>query len=141
LFRALRVDKLTIAALEATIGLYLRGDLNAIPALRMIYASKQEIAARAASLAERISAIPGFQAELEDGESVIGGGSTPGQCLPTKVIALTHATRSGTDIESVLRKGTPPIIMRVECDRALLDLRSVLEDQDEEIAEALKRLP
>ncbi len=140
LFRALRVDKLTIAALEATVGLYLRGDLNAIPALRMIYASKEEITARAAPLAERISALPGFQAELEDGESVIGGGSTPGQSLPTKVIALTHATRSATDIESLLRKGKPPIIVRVECDRALLDLRSVLEEQDEEIAQALARL-
>jgi L-seryl-tRNA(Ser) seleniumtransferase len=141
LFRALRVDKLTIAALEATIGLYLRGDLNAIPALRMIYASKEEIAARAASLAERISALPGFHAELEDGESLIGGGSTPGQSLPTKVIALTHANLSATDIESLLRKGKPSIILRVECDRALLDLRSVFEEQDEGIAKALEQLP
>jgi L-seryl-tRNA(Ser) seleniumtransferase len=140
LFRALRVDKLTIAALEATVGLYLRGDRSAVPALRMIYAQKEEIAERAARLARRIAALPGFQAELEDGESVIGGGSTPGQSIPTKLIALTHATRGASDIESVMRKNKPPIIVRVERDRALLDLRSVFEEQDEQIAKALERL-
>jgi L-seryl-tRNA(Ser) seleniumtransferase len=138
LFRALRVDKLTIAALEATVGLYLRGDRSAVPALRMIYTQKEEIAERAARLARRIAALPGFQAELEDGESVIGGGSTPGQSIPTKLIALTHATRGATDIESVMRKNKPPIIVRVERDRALVDLRSVFEEQDEQIAKAFE---
>ena len=141
LFRALRVDKLTSAALEATIGLYLRGDLKAIPVLRMIYTTKEEIAARAASLAERICAIPGFQAELEDGESVIGGGSTPGQTLPTKLIAVTHARRSATELEALLRENRPPVINRVERDRVLLDLRTVFESQEEDVIQAFRCLP
>lgn len=136
LFRALRVDKLTIAVLEATIALYLRGDLNAIPALRMIYASREQIAARAARLAERIAALPGFATQLEDGESVIGGGSTPGQSLPTKLIAVTHAHRSATELEALLRNSRPPVISRVERDRVLLDLRTVFESQEDEVVQA-----
>ncbi len=140
LFRALRVDKLTIAALEATVALYLRGDLNAIPALCMIYGSKEQIAARAARLAERIAALPGFHVELEDGESVIGGGSTPAQSLPTKLIAITHARHGATELEALLRENRPPIITRVERDRVLLDPRTVFESQEEEIIQAHQRL-
>jgi L-seryl-tRNA(Ser) seleniumtransferase len=83
LYRALRVDKLTISALEATIGLYLRGEFKAIPALRMLQMAPEEIASRAERLAERIRSQPGFHAKLQKGESVVGGGSTPGQSLPT----------------------------------------------------------
>src|SRR5437667_950477 len=79
LFRALRVDKLTIAALEATIALYVRRDLKAIPALRMIHTAPEEIAPRVERLAKQISARPGFSTRVKEGESVIGGGSTPGQ--------------------------------------------------------------
>ncbi len=140
LFRALRVDKLTIAALEATIGLYLRGDLNAIPALRMIQMSAEQIASRAARLADRIAARPGFSARVEEGESVIGGGSTPGQSLPTKLVAVEHGRRSAQEIEARLRKNSPPVLARVERDRLLLDLRTVFEDQDEVIGEAFERL-
>lgn len=140
LFRALRVDKLTIAALEATVALYLRGDLNAIPALRMIYATREEIAARAGRLAERITALPGFSAALEDGESVIGGGSTPGQSLPTRLVAATHGQNSATDLEALLRRNTPPVIARIERDRLLLDLRTVFDEQDDEIARAFEKI-
>jgi L-seryl-tRNA(Ser) seleniumtransferase len=140
LFRALRVDKLTIAALEATVGLYLRGNLSAVPALRMIYARKEEVAARAARLARRIAALAGFHAELEDGESVIGGGSTPGQSLPTKLVAVTHANCSAAELEALLRANHPPIITRVERDRVLLDLRTVFESQEEDVIQALERL-
>jgi L-seryl-tRNA(Ser) seleniumtransferase len=140
LFRALRVDKLTIAALEATVGLYLRGNLSAVPALGMIYARKEEIGRRAALLARRIAAVPGFRAELEDGESVIGGGSTPGQSLPTQLIAITQANRSATELEALLRANRPPIISRVERDRVLLDLRTVFEGQEDEVVQAHERL-
>lgn len=140
LFRALRVDKLTIAALEATIDLYLRGDTKAIPALRMIHTGREEIASRAARLAERIAARPGISVRLQDGESVIGGGSTPGQSLPTKIIAVTHARHSAQELEALLRHNSPPIIARVEADQVLLDLRTVFEEQDEEIAQAFERL-
>jgi L-seryl-tRNA(Ser) seleniumtransferase len=136
LFRALRVDKLTIAALEATIGLYLRGRLSAVPVLQMVYTRKDEIAARAERLARRIAALPGLQAELEDGESLIGGGSTPGQSLPTKLIAITHVRHSATELEALLRRNLPPIVTRLERDRVLLDLRTVFESQEEDLVRA-----
>jgi L-seryl-tRNA(Ser) seleniumtransferase len=140
LFRTLRVDKLTISILEATIALYLRDDLDAIPALRMMRISQEEIASRAARLAERLAARPGVCVQIEDGQSVIGGGSTPGQSLPTKLLAVTHTRHSAQDLEALLRRNSPPIIARIERDRLLLDLRTVFEEQDEEIARACERL-
>lgn len=140
LFRALRVGKLTIAALEATVALYLRGDLSAVPALRMMYATREEIALRAGRLAERLAALPGFSVTLEDGESVIGGGSTPGQSLPTRLVAAAHSRLGATDLEALLRRNRPPIIARIERGRLLLDLRTVLDDQDDEIARALEKM-
>lgn len=140
LFRALRVDKLTIAILEATVALYLRDHLEAIPALRMIHLTREELAPRAARLAERIVAQPGLSAQVEDGESVIGGGSTPGQSLATKLVAVTHVRHSAQDLEALLRRNSPPIIARIEHDRLLLDLRTVFEDQDGEIIRAFERL-
>jgi L-seryl-tRNA(Ser) seleniumtransferase len=140
LFRALRVDKLTISALEATVALYLREDWKAIPALRLMYTSREEIARRAARLAERIAARPEFTVELEAGESVIGGGATPGQSLPTQLLSIAHPRHSAQELELRLRRNSPPIIARIERDRLLLDLRTVFDEQDEEIARAFDRL-
>jgi L-seryl-tRNA(Ser) seleniumtransferase len=137
LFRALRVDKLTIAALEATISLYLQGKTQAIPALRMIQLSRQAIHQRAACLAERISAHPQFSARVQDGDSLIGGGSTPAQALPTALLAVTHSRHSAQELERFLRQNSPPVIARVEQDALLLDLRTVFEEQDEELIRAL----
>ena len=141
LFRALRVDKLTIAALEATVSLYLRGQLDSIPALRMMRLSKMEITPRAARLAERVSARPGYCAVVREGDSVMGGGSTPGQALPTSLVAVTHARHSAPELEEMLRRHKPPIIARVEENALLLDLRTVFEDQEDEIARAFERIP
>lgn len=135
LFRALRVDKLTIAALEATVSLYLQGRLDSIPALRMMRLSKEEIALRAARLAETIRATPGFHAELRDGESLIGGGSTPGQTLATCLIAVRHLQWSAAKLDEMLRHRKPPIIGRIEQDEFVMDLRTVGEDQDDQIAQ------
>ncbi len=140
LFRALRVDKLTISALEATVGLYLRGDLKAIPTFKMIQMTPEEIGARAERLALRIRSLAGFRAELQDAQSVIGGGSTPGHSLPTRVLAVARAGQSPRELEARLRRNLPPVIARVEHDQVLLDLRTVLEGQDEEVARAFERL-
>jgi L-seryl-tRNA(Ser) seleniumtransferase len=136
LFRALRVDKLTIAALEATVSLYLQGRLDSIPALRMMRLSKQEIALRAERLAGRISAQPGFTAVLRDGESVIGGGSTPGQALATSLVAVRHSKLSAARLEEALRRQRPAIVGRIEQDEFMIDLRTVEEDQEDKIAQA-----
>jgi L-seryl-tRNA(Ser) seleniumtransferase len=140
LFRALRVDKLTIAALEATVALYLRGDLKAIPSFKMILMPVEEIGGRATRLAERIDGRGGIRAEVREGESKIGGGSTPGQSLPTRVLAVTRAGQSAQQLEAALRRNSPPILVRIENDQALVDLRTVFEEQDEEIARAFEQL-
>lgn len=140
LFRALRVDKLTIAALEATVAIYLQGRLDEIPALRMIRLSRQEIATRAARLAESIAAVPGFKVAVRNGESVIGGGSTPGQTLATSLIAVQHDQYSAAKLEALLRRQRPAIIGRVEQDDFIVDLRTVLETQEDDIVSACMRL-
>ncbi len=140
LFRALRVDKLTIAALEATISLYLQGRLDAIPALRMIRLSKEEIALRAEPLARRISARPGFAAVLRDGASVIGGGSTPGQVLHTSLVAVRHSHHSAAKLEEMLRRQKPAILGRVEQDEFIIDLRTVGEGEEDKIAQAFEKV-
>ena len=140
LFRALRVDKLTIAALEATLSLYLQGKTLAIPALRMIQLSREAIGRRAMHLAERLSAQRQFSARVQDGDSLIGGGSTPAQALPTALLAVTHSRHSAQELERLLRQNSPPVIARVEQDTLLLDLRTVFEEQDEELLRALERI-
>jgi L-seryl-tRNA(Ser) seleniumtransferase len=140
LFRALRVDKLTIAALEATASLYLRGHLDSIPALRMLRLSPKEIGARATRLAEKISARAGFSVAIREGESVLGGGSTPGQALATSLLAVTHVWHGAQILEGMLRRHKPAIIARVVQDELVLDLRTVFEDQEDEIARAFEQI-
>ncbi|MGB8010733.1 MAG: L-seryl-tRNA(Sec) selenium transferase [Terriglobales bacterium] len=143
LFRALRVDKLTYAALEATLLTYVKHDHDAVPALRMMRLSKGEIARRAEEIVSRIessrtSAL--LKLELRDGESVVGGGAAPSAGLPTRLIALTHASLSADELNARLRGTAPPIIARVEDGRVLLDLRTVFPEQDSAVAEALHSL-
>lgn len=140
LFRALRVDKLTIAALEATVAIYLRGDLNEIPTLRMIQTAPAELARRAARLAELISQKPGMRVQIQEGESVVGGGSTPGQALPTSLICVSHPRLSAQALESELRGNDPPIIARIDREQLVLDLRTVFGSQEGKIVEALHRI-
>lgn len=146
MFRALRVDKLTIAALESTLLAYLRGGgmagASSIPALRMIQTNAEEIAGRArqfvSTLRNSVSA-EDASFELCDADSVIGGGSTPGQRLPTCVIAITSLRHSATAIEERLRlreRGIP-VIARVEANRLLLDLRTVFPEQEAALAVAI----
>jgi L-seryl-tRNA(Ser) seleniumtransferase len=143
LFRALRVDKLTYAALEATLLAYVRRDHDAIPALRMIRLTKDEIGKRADTLAAQIksSILPSkLQVEVIDGESVIGGGAAPSSVLPTRLLALTCSDLSADELESRLRAHDPPIIARIEDGRMLMDLRTVFPAQDAALAAALQRI-
>ena len=136
LFRALRVDKLTYAALEATLLAYVKHDHDAIPALRMMHLSKDEIGRRAEAVAAVRSSR--LTVEIIDGESVIGGGAAPSAVLPTRLLAVTCEGLSADEISARLRAGDPPVIARVEEGRVLLDLRTVFPEQDENVMAALQ---
>jgi L-seryl-tRNA(Ser) seleniumtransferase len=142
LFRALRVDKLTTAALTATLGAYLRGAMDEIPALRMIRMNIQEIKRRAENfLRELTPELPLGEVELEitDGSSLAGGGSTPTQSLPTKLIRITSARYSAAQLEQRLRRAPAGIsvIARVEDDRLIIDLRTVFAEQEAALLKTL----
>ena len=139
LFRALRVDKLIYAALEATLLAYIRRDHDAIPALRMMRLTKNEIGARAEILAAGIKA-PKVKVEIVDGESILGGGAAPSSVLPTRLLALTCEGFSADELATSLRGSEPPIIARVEEGRVLLDLRTVFPEQDAAVVAALGRI-
>jgi len=141
LFRALRVDKLTYAALEATLLAYVKRDYEAIPALRMMSLTKEEIGGRAEALAKALSTDGGkLKVDVVDGDSVIGGGAAPSSVLPTRLIALTCLDLSADELSAKLRASNPPIVARVEDGRVLLDLRTVFPDQDLLVADALRRI-
>ena len=134
LMRALRVDKLTYAALEATLVECLAGRAVAtVPVARMLSMTAAEIEPRARALAERLRAA-GWQADVVDGMSAVGGGSAPGVELPTKLVALSRAGQSADALEATLRSGNPPVIARIERDRVVLDLRTVAAEDDRLIA-------
>ena len=135
LFRALRVDKLTIAALEATLGAYLRSAWNEVPAMRMIRMTPYELKRRAENFIRELRPeLPLDEVEIEiaDGTSLAGGGSTPSQSLPSKVIRIASARYSATKLEQRLRRAPAGIavIARVEDERLILDLRTVFPEQE-----------
>jgi L-seryl-tRNA(Ser) seleniumtransferase len=140
MFRALRVDKLIYAALEATLVAYLKQDFDSIPALRILRLSREEITARAGIAHDRLILQPKLKIELIPGESVIGGGAAPGSRLPTTLLAVSCAAMSAGELADALRENQPPIIARVENDRVLLDLRTVFPEQDSVVCAALERL-
>jgi L-seryl-tRNA(Ser) seleniumtransferase len=141
LFRALRVDKLIIAALEVTLKSYLRGATDEIPALRMIRTSPDEIARRASDFAARLRAsLPDdLTLVVQEGFSVIGGGSTPDQQLPTHLIAISSSRHSSTQLEERLRRPAQgaPVIARIEDNHLLLDLRTVFPDEERALTSAI----
>jgi L-seryl-tRNA(Ser) seleniumtransferase len=128
LVRALRVDKMTYAALEATLEEYAadRAQTN-VPVAAMIAVPLDAIERRARALADALSAM-GTRANVVDGESTIGGGSAPGAMLPTKLVAIEHT--NAQQVERRLRAHDVPIIARIDNDRVLLDLRTVDPSDD-----------
>jgi L-seryl-tRNA(Ser) seleniumtransferase len=134
LARAVRIDKLTLAALEATLRDRLTGRLEEIPVERMIRASVEDVRRRAAmwsvKLAER-----GVAATLVGGESAVGGGSLPQHGLPTMLLALSGPA---SRLASALRHGEPPVIARIEKDVCCLDARTVLKGEDETLLDAVE---
>ena len=142
LFRALRVDKLTIAALQVTLRAYLRADWNGIPLQRMIRTALEEISVRTKQLVEALTArVPRAEADFEiaDGTSLVGGGSTPAQSLPTRVLRIRSQRYSAAQLEARLRAGRvgTPVIARIEEDRVTMDLRTVFPGQEGALADSL----
>ena len=137
LFRALRVDKLTYAALEGTLLEYVRQSHDAIPFARMMRLSAEEIRRRAEALQAQLSSAAQLKTEIILGESLVGGGSAPTSSLPTYLLAVTAYLFSADELASLLRYGQPPIVARVEDGRVLLDLRTVFPSEDLAIYQAL----
>jgi L-seryl-tRNA(Ser) seleniumtransferase len=131
LFRALRVDKLTIAALEVTLRDLLLEQWDELPVLRMLRLSAAELKRRAESFVERQGLAA---ARVVEGSSLVGGGSTPLQHLPAWLVAFEGDTVA---LERHLRQGTPPVIARIEDERLVVDLRTVAPDEEDELARAL----
>jgi L-seryl-tRNA(Ser) seleniumtransferase len=137
LFRALRVDKLTYAALEATLLEYVRQNYDAIPFVRMLRAPAKQIRQRAEALQEKLKPERHLRSEVIAGESLVGGGSAPTSTLPTFLLAVTTQAFSADELAARLRGHNPPIVARVEEGRVLVDLRTVFESEDDEVARAL----
>jgi L-seryl-tRNA(Ser) seleniumtransferase len=141
LFRALRVDKLTYAALEATLMEYIRQNYDAVPFARMMRLPAQEIRTRAEALQAQLKPASQLKTEVIAGESLVGGGSAPTSSLPTFLLAVTLQSWSAGELAERLRLHTPPIVTRVEEGRVLLDLRTVIgPGEDDAIARALLAL-
>jgi len=140
LARTVRIDKLSLAALEATLRLYRDPEqaLREIPILRMIGAAPASIGKRAEALASALHAsVSGVGISIEDETSEVGGGALPLQTLPTRVLALRPRRGSASDFEARLRRGRPPVLVRIKEDRALLDLRTVPESEEPALLQAL----
>ena len=141
LMRAFRVDKMVYGALQATLDSYRFGRaLEEIPILRMISMPPDIVARRARNFARRLrSVLPGdVRVSVCGGNSVIGGGSCPECVLPTSLVALESDRARPALVESRLRAGDPPVVIRVEDDRALIDLRTVFPEQEPALIEALR---
>lgn len=140
LMRALRVDKMTLAALEETLRMYIEGAAGDIPLWIMTSMTNEELEARANAIVTKLMPDLPDQAKLEavPHRAVAGGGSAPGAELGSWAVCITHATRSAAELERSLRSGMPPVIARVEDDRVLVDVRTVLPEQIEELSRRLQ---
>ena len=140
LYRALRADKLRLAALEATLDSYARGmTANEVPTHQMIAASYEEIRTRAEDFIARVNRDQSgkIQFQIVDGESAIGGGAAPTSRLRTALIAITRPNFSANQIEERLRRHSRPVIARIENDQVLLDLRTVFPTDEAELLNAV----
>jgi L-seryl-tRNA(Ser) seleniumtransferase len=140
LYRALRLDKATTLALEATLAAYVTGNLEKVPAVRMLRTPVAELETRARDLAARISGseVAGG-CEVIEVSSRVGGGAAPGRDLPSFAVALAWGA-GADDLMARLRAAAPPIIGRIIDDRVVLDVRTLLPEEDQLVAAAVEKL-
>ena len=141
LTRALRVDKMTIAALEATFRIYLDEEkaLKEIPTLNMISMSMEELREKAGKFAEKVKETA-FTSEIMEDKAEIGGGSYPGVYLDSVSVKLTHNTRTATEIEGILLEADIPIITRIKENSIIFDMRTLREQEFNLVVESLKKI-
>jgi L-seryl-tRNA(Ser) seleniumtransferase len=142
LYRALRADKLCLAALEATLEAHRRGALDEIPALQMLSLGADQIETRARSCIQRLedAGLSSLKVTVVEGHSAVGGGSGPNVHPLTALLALDHSKLDVEEIESRLRAASPPVISRIADGHVLLDLRTVDVSEESELVAALKSL-
>jgi L-seryl-tRNA(Ser) seleniumtransferase len=142
LFRALRVDKLTIAALEATVSCYLAERASAeIPTQEAVHLEKKRIDQRARQFKRRCNRLlPDIQLTLADGFSVVGGGSAPQAELPTTLLQVEAGRMSAVEIETRLRECQPPVIVRIIDDQVVIDLRTVTREEESDLLRGILAL-
>lgn len=139
LARALRVDKMTLAGLEATLRLYLDPEsvVDTVPTLSMILASSSKLEKKAKKLASKLKEAKGaYSIEVEEDISMVGGGALPVEKLPTWVVSVAATKLSTAELEEKLRNSAPPIVVRIKEDRILLDVRTILNEDFDDLARA-----
>jgi L-seryl-tRNA(Ser) seleniumtransferase len=141
LYRALRVDKLTLAALDVVLTDHQSGlAAQRVPVLRMAALSIHEVRVRADAFARALrEASPGLDVAVSDGASAIGGGAAPALELPTALVTIGHWNLGPDRLAAALRAGEPPVIVRVAEGRVVVDLRTVLTDEEPLLLKALVR--
>ncbi len=144
MMRAVRVGKMTLAALSATLELYrdVETAIANIPFLRCLTTSIENLSNRAERMAPQLAAAASVEsAQVVDGESPLGGGTVPAQAIPTKCISLQPTDMSIDRFARALRMGEPPVFSRIQKDRLLIDLRTVLPSQDVALVDAIRAVP
>jgi L-seryl-tRNA(Ser) seleniumtransferase len=141
LMRAVRADKLTYAALEATLLEHLseRAD-ETIPVNRMIRTSIEQLRARAQEIVSSVTELSKVEVQLTDGPATIGGGAAPGTTIHSCLLHISLSGLTATELEKRLRESNPPVIGRIDHERLLLDLRTVSPDQDQALTRVLVNL-
>jgi L-seryl-tRNA(Ser) seleniumtransferase len=143
LMRAFRLDKMTLAALEATLRIYLNEGraLREVPVLRMLNAPLGELRTRADSLAAKLAAVPGVaSAVVSEDVAYVGGGSLPDQAMKTWVVEVRPASLSDAEFAHRLRTGRPAVMGRLRGEKLVLDVRTVFAEQEEALVEAVRRV-
>jgi L-seryl-tRNA(Ser) seleniumtransferase len=142
LMRAFRLDKMTLAALEASLRLYLEEGqaLREVPVLRMLGAAEEELKARAEGLAGKLSGVRGVEeARVARDEAFVGGGSLPDQAIPSWVVEVKAGGMSDEELGRRLRTGTPAVLGRLRDGRVVLDVRTVFAEQEGALVEAVRQ--
>ncbi len=142
--RALRIDKMTLAGLEATLSIYrdLQKAVKEIPTLKMITMPESIIKKRAIKLCDKLSMIAADKADFTAEATIgrVGGGALPTQELKSRAIKIAPKKMSASDLESALRGSSPPIIARIEEEKIILDLRTIQPDEEEEILQIITKI-